>query len=281
MVSLAERRQKVDYLIGTYGVSERRACQVIQIARGTHRSRSRQAKRQQLTQEIVNLSYQYDRMGYRKLYTLLVESGWQVSRETVRLIRKREGLQVRKKQKKRRLLGRSTTDLLKAQYPNHVWSYDFMYDQTEDGRTLKYLTVVDEYTREGLMIEVRRSLTSGDVIRCLSFLFDVYGTPTCIKSDNGPEFIAKCVQDWLSKQHVKVHYVAPGSPWQNGHNESFNGVFRDGCLNKWSFYSISEARRVIEQWLQEYNEVRPHGAINMMTPRAYAALHRQPLQQVA
>ena len=270
-----------DYLREHYAVSERRVCRVIQIARSTHRHRPDQANGIALTGEIVRLSYHYDRFGYRKIYELLVGAGYRVSRETVRLIRKREGLQVRKKQQKKRLLGQSTTELKRAEYPNHVWSYDFVFDQTCEGRTLKHLTVVDEFTKEGLMIEVARSLTSGDVIRVLDYLFDVYGIPSCIKSDNGPEFVAKRVQDWLKEKRVNVRYIDPGSPWQNGTNESFNAVFRDGCLDRWEFYSVAEARRVIEQWLEEYNSIRPHGSIDMMTPRAFAAIHRQQWKQVA
>lgn len=156
-----------------------------------------------------------------------------------------------------------------------------MFDQTTDGRTLKHLTVVDEFTHEGLMIYLHRSITSADVIRCLDYLFELYGVPACIKSDNGPEFVAKRVQNWLKAQRVNVRYIDPGSPWQNGHNESFNGVFRDGCLDRWLFYSVAEARRVVEAWLEEYNTVRPHGSINMMTPRAFAAVHRQAVKQAA
>ncbi len=271
----------VEYLTEVYAVSERRGCRVLALSRSTHRSRPSQARCRELTEEISRLSYRYPRFGYRKIHTLLVNAGYRVSRETVRLIRKREGLQVRKKQKKKRLLGQSTTVLQRALYPNHVWSYDFVFDQTTDGRTLKHLTVVDEFTHEGLMIHLNRSLTSSDVINCLEYLFDLYGVPECIKSDNGPEFVATRVQQWLKERHVKVRYIDPGSPWQNGHNESFNSVFRDGCLDRWSFYSVTEARRVVEQWLIEYNEIRPHGAINMMTPRAFAALHRQPVAKAA
>jgi len=131
------------------------------------------------------------------------------------------------------------------------------------------------------MIGVARSLTSGDVIRVLDYLFDVYSTPCCLKSDNGPEFVARRVQHWLKETRVNVHYIDPGSPWQNGTNESFNAVFRNGCLDRWEFYSVAEARRVIEQWLEEYNTIRPHGSINMLTPRKFAAMHRQALKQVA
>lgn len=281
MVSLADRRLVTEYLINVYEVSERRACQVIDLPRSTHRTRPGQDQRIELTAEIVRLSYAYSRFGYRKIHTLLNNAGWCVSKETVRLIRKREGLQVRKKQRKKRLLGHSTTELQRAQYPNHVWSYDFVFDQTSDGRTLKHLTVVDEFTHEGLMIYVDRSITATDVKGCLQCLFELYGVPDCIKSDNGPEFVAKQVQNWLKDKHVNVRYIDPGSPWQNGHNESFNGVLRDGCLDRWSFYSVAEARRVVDQWLEEYNTIRPHGSINMMTPRAFAQIHRQKLKKAA
>ena len=269
------------YLIKTYEVSERRACKVINLSRSTYRSHPCQAKPIALTGEIVRLSHRYPRFGYRKIHTLLINAGWHVSRETVRRIRKREGLPVRKKQPKKRLLGHSTTELQQAQYPNHVWSYDFVFDQTTDGRTLKHLTVVDEFTHEGLMITVNRSITATDVKGCLQCLFDLYGKPACIKSDNGPEFVAKAVQNWLKEQHIDVHYIDPGSPWQNGHNESFNGTFRDGCLDRWEFYSVAEARRVVDQWLEEYTTIRPHGSINMMTPRAFAQIHRRKLKQAA
>lgn len=281
MVSLAEKRKVVTYLKESYSVSERRACLVANIARSSYRYPPSSAQQADLVKRISELSYQYSRFGYRKIHTLLLNEGFKVSRETVRIIRKREGLQVKKKGKKKRLLGKSTTQLNTALFPNHVWSYDFVHDSTADGRTLKFLTVVDEFTHEGLMIETNRSLTSSDVKRCLKFLFSVYGAPVCIKSDNGPEFVAKEIQRWLKEKHVKTRYIDPGSPWQNGTNESFNGVFRDGCLDRWEFYSLSEARRVVDQWLTEYNEIRPHGSIKQMTPRAFADLHRQPAIKAA
>lgn len=190
MVSLAERRTMTDYLIDFYDVSERHACKVVVLPRSTYRESPSQATRIELTAEIVRLSYQYDQFGYRKIHVLFVNAGWRVDRETVRLIRKRDGLQVQKKQHKKRLLGQSTTVLQQAQYPNHAWRYDFVFDQSEDGRPLKHLTVVDEFTKEGLMIDVQRSITSSTVIHCLDYLFDLYGKLVCIKSDNGPEFVA-------------------------------------------------------------------------------------------
>lgn len=281
MVSLAQRRSMVEYLQRDYAVSQRRACRIAQIARSTCRSRPNQAHCSKMIDVVTTLSYRYPRFGYRKIHTLSLHKGQQVSRERVRLIRKHEGLQVLKTQKKKRLLGCSTTLLKRAEYANHVWSYDFVHDQTEDGRRVKYLTIIDEFTHESLMIWLDRSITSTQVISCLGFLFDLYGKPTCIKSDNGPEFIAKQVQSWLKTRHVQVHYIDPGSPWQNGHNESFNTIFRDGCLNRWAFYSLTEARRVVEQWQDEYNTIRPHGSIGMMTPHEFAAIHRQHLFHVA
>ena len=237
--------------------------------RGTKRNLPRSNKDQELRAEIYRLSYQYPRFGYRKIYHKLKDLGWQVGRERVRVIRKQEGLQVIKKAKKKRLLGKSTSELSKAAYANHVWSYDLVSDQTACGRRFRCLTVIDEYTRYGLEIYTNRSITSGHVKRVLMELFDRWGPPECIKSDNGPEFIAKSIQEWLESAGVKTRYIDPGSPWQNGHNESFNAVFRDGCLDRWLFYSVQEARREIGSWLAEYNTERPHGALAGVPPARY------------
>ena len=269
MVSLASLRGVSEYLQSTYRISERHSCRIISLNRSTKRNTPRTERDQELRAEIHRLSNRYPRFGYRKIYDKLKESDWQVGRERVRLIRKQEGLQVVRKQKKKRLLGTSTTGLSKATYAHHVWSYDLMSDQTACGRRIKCLTVIDEYTRYGLAIYTSRSLTSGHVKRVLAELFEKWGPPTCIKSDNGPEFIAKKIQDWLAKAGVKTRYIDPGSPWQNGHNESFNGVFRDGCLNRWLFYSVQEARRVIGSWLEEYNTERPHGSLAGVPPASY------------
>ncbi len=269
MVSLASQRIVSDYLRSKYQVSERHSCRIIGLNRATKRNKPEANHDQELREEIHRLSVHYPRFGYRKIYYKLKEAGWKIGRERVRLIRKQEGLQVIKKQKKKRLLGKSTTKLSKANYPNHVWSYDLVSDQTACGRRIRSLTVIDEYTRYGLAIYTSRSITSGHVKRVLSELFDQWGPPVCIKSDNGPEFIAKSVQEWLDKAGVKTRYIDPGSPWQNGHNESFNAVFRDGCLDRWLFYSVQEARRVINGWLDEYNIERPHGALAGAPPARY------------
>ena len=269
MVSLASQRIVSDYLRTTFQASERRSCRIISLNRATKRNKPKANRDQELREEIHRLSFHYPRFGYRKIYHKLKDSAWRVGRERVRLIRKQEGLQVIKKQKKKRLLGKSTTELSKANYANHVWSYDLVSDQTACGRRIRCLTVIDEYTRYGLAIYTSRSITSGHVKRVLKDLFEKWGPPACIKSDNGPEFVAKEIQGWLKKAKVKTRYIDPGSPWQNGHNESFNGVFRDGCLDRWLFYSVQEARRVINAWLDEYNIERPHGALAGVTPAIY------------
>lgn len=281
MVSLASLRCVSDYLQSAYRVSERRSCRIINLNRATKRIKSKPNREKELIKEIHLLSEKYPRFGYRKIYDKLKEKGWSVGRERIRLIRKNEGLQVIRKVKKKRLLGKSTAQLSKAEYPNHVWSYDIVSDQTACGKRIRCLTVIDEFTRYGLSIDTGRSITSGHVKRVLHDLFAKWGVPTCIKSDNGPEFVSKQIQHWLKQIGVKTRYIDPGCPWQNGHNESFNGVFRDGCLDRWLFYSVQEARRVIGSWLEEYNTERPHGALNGISPARYVKKIKEKTRKAA
>lgn len=270
-MSLAEKRQAAQYLAGSYPVSERRVCRVVQLARSTKRRRlQRQGQDVVLRGAIHQLATRYPRFGYRKVYFKLQAAGHAVGRDRVRLFRQQEGLQVVKKQKKRRHLGTTTTTLTGAEAPNQVWSYDFVQDQTADGKRLKLLTVLDEFTREGLTLHCDRHVTSGDVLRVLRQLFAARGTPRCLKSDNGPEFIATAVQHWLAEAQVQTRYIDPGKPWQNGHVESFHAVLRDGCLDRWLFLSLHEARALMTAWLYEYNRERPHGALKGLTPTAFA-----------
>jgi putative transposase len=269
MVGLGDRRLGAEHLEGAFAVSERRACQVVGIARSTKRRPSGCLEEVALVAEVHRLSFEYPRFGYRKIHARLRSSGWRVSRERVRLLRRREGLRVPRRAPKRRRRGTSTVDPHRALYPNHVWSYDFVADQTTDGKTLRFLTVIDEYTRRGLWIECARHLTSVDVVRVLEQLVELHGAPTMMKSDNGPEFVAKKVQGWIEDQGIGDRFIDPGSPWQNGHNESFNGVFRDGCLNRWLFESVREAREASEAWLQEYNVERPHGSLGGRVPAVF------------
>jgi putative transposase len=281
VVSLAVKRQAAGYLEQTHGVRERRACRVLSVHRSTKRRQPGDQEHGALRARIHALSERYPRFGYRKIYALLKGDQWHVSRETVRRLRKREGLQVVKKTRKRRPVGTSTAVPTRAAYPNQVWSYDFVRDETTDGRRLKCLTVLEEYTRESVAIHCARSITAGAVVQVLQGLFAQRGTPGYVKSDNGPEFIAHCVTDWLQTHHVHTAFIAPGSPWQNGHNESFNGVFRDGCLDRWLFASVQEARRIINHWREEYNNERPHGALQGLTPAAFAAQWHAVLEPAA
>lgn len=271
MVSLAERRRGAKHLEAEHGVSERRACQVAGISRSTKRRPSGRIEEARLVRRVHELSERYPRWGYRKIHGILRTEGIAIGRDRLRLLRKREGLQVARKARKRRRPGKSTTTVDRALYPNHVWSYDFVADQTADGRRLRFLTVIDEYTRESIWIETARFLNSNDVVRVLEQLVEIRGVPGVIKSDNGPELVCDRVQDWITARGIATKFIEPGSPWQNGHNESFNGVFRDSCLNRWLFVSVREARLVVERWRQEYNEERPHGALGQITPAAYAA----------
>lgn len=271
MVSLAERRRGAEHLEAEHGVSERRACEVIGIWRSSKRRPSGRIEEAKLIRRVHELTERYPRYGYRKIHAILRAEGLCVGRDRLRLIRKREGLGVPLKQRKRRRKGKSTAIVDRALYPNHVWSYDFVADQTVDGRRLRFLTVIDEFTREAIRIECARYLNSHDVVRVLNELVETRGHPAIIKSDNGPEFVADRIQEWIKERPSDTYFIEPGSPWQNGHNESFNGVLRDGCLNRWAFMSVREAKLIVEVWRQEYNEERPHGALNQVTPAAYAA----------
>ena len=260
---MAEELQK------KYSASERKACTLLLLNRQTKRQKSVRQKDIALKERIHRLSEKYPRYGYRKIFDFLKKENFVVSRERVRLIRKQEGLQVIRKQKKKRMLGQSTAKLRQAEHLHHVWSYDLVSDQTADGRRIRCLTIIDEYSRYCLTIQVGRSITANQVKTILQGLFAYWGKPVFIKSDNGPEFVAKEIQNWLKRSGIGVHYIDPGSPWQNCFNESFNGVFRDGCLNRWLFYTVQEARRIIEQWLTEYNHERPHGSLAGKTPVRY------------
>ena len=214
------------------------------------------------------------RFGVERIHRLLVERDWQVNLKRVHRLWKRENMQVpRKQHRRRRFSGGSENSCVRrrAQHKDHVWSYDFLTDRTEEGRQLRLLAVIDEYTRECLAIEVTRSFTAQDVIGVLQYLFAVRGTPRYIRSDNGPEFVAKRVRRWLERADVRTLFIAKGSPWENGYVESFNGKLRDELLNRELFLSTEEARWVIDRWRLDYNHHRIHSALEYQTPAAYAA----------
>jgi transposase InsO family protein len=254
---------------------------VIGQPRSTQRYKaSRKTDEEALCSYIIKLATQYGRYGYRRITALLRDGGWQVNHKRVERIWRQEGLKVPKKQPKRgRLwLNDGSCVRLRPTQRNHVWSYDFVMDRTHDGRPIKILTLIDEYSRQCLALVVDRSIKSDDVLHTLSNLFLIYGIPENIRSDNGPEFTAKTVRRWLERIGVKTAFIEPGSPWENGYNESFNGKLRDEVLNREIFYTIKEARVVIENWRKEYNTTRPHSSLGYQppAPEAVEALTFEP-----
>ena len=228
-----------------------------------------------LRESIIQLALKYGRYGYRRITALLQQDGWQVNHKRVERIWREEGLRVPKKQPKRgRLwLNDGSCVRLRPMHRNHVWSYDFVADRTRDGRSMKMLTVIDEYSRECLAIVTERNLKSDDVLDCLTEMFIRHGAPEYIRSDNGSEFTAKVVRRWLSNIGVQTLYIEPGSPWENGYIESFNGKFRDELLNGEIFYTLKEAKTLIEKWRLEYNTFRPHSSLNYRPPAPEAYLN--------
>ena len=250
-------------------MSERFACRVL----GQHRSTQRKVPRGRadedaLAADIIALASQYGRYGYRRITALLREAGWAVNVKRVERIWRREGLKVPQKQpKKSRLwLNDGSCIRLRPERSNHVWSYDFVEARTHDGRKFRMLNVIDEFSRECLAIRIDRKLRSADVIDVLSDLFILRGVPDHIRSDNGPEFVAKAVRDWIAAVGARTAYIEPGSPWENGYCESFNAKLRDELLNGEIFYSLAEARIVIESWRHHYNTKRPHSSLGYRPP---------------
>lgn len=252
-----------------YGVSERRACYVLGQSRTSHRYKIlRPLKNTCLTQDIIRLASQYGRYGYRRITALLKAEGWKVNHKRVERIWRTEGLKVPAKQPKRRRLHLYDGSCIRLRpcWTNHVWSYDFVKERLHNGKAFRMLTVIDEYSRRCLAIKVGYQLKSEEVLETLAELFMREGTPDYIRSDNGSEFTARSVQKWLAQLSVKTAYITPGSPWENGYNERFNGSLRDELLNGEIFYTLLEAKTLIEKWRIHYNEVRPHKSLNYQPP---------------
>ena len=256
-------------------VSERRACKVLDQSRSTQRHVPRVSDDEEaLTKRIVELAEQFGRYGYRMITGLLRNEGWRVNHKRVERIWRREGLKVPKKQPKRKRLWLNDGSCirLRPKHKNHVWSYDIVYERTHDGRPLRILTIIDEYTRESLAISVGRRVTSESVIEQLTDLFIRKGLPEHIRSDNGSEFTAKAIRHWLERLGVKTLFIEPGSPWENGYIESFNGKLRNELLNGEIFTTLLEAQVLIEQWRKEYNQIRPHSSLGYRPPAPKAIL---------
>ena len=264
-----------------FTVSERFACMVL----GQHRSTQRKKPRgrpdeEALTADIIRLASRYGRYGYRRITVMLRSEGWTVNAKRVERIWRREGLKVPQKQpKKGRLwLNDGSCVRLRPEHPNHVWSYDFVEGRTHNGRKFRMLNIIDEFTRECLAIRIDRKLNSTDVIDVLSDLFILRGVPGHVRSDNGPEFIAKAVREWIVAVGAKTAFIEPGSPWENGYCESFNSKLRDELLNGEIFYSLAEAKVIIEAWRRYYNTERPHSSLGYKPPAPEALIWPAPLR---
>ena len=239
------------------------------VSRSTlHYQFRKQEDEEELRLALIRLAKQYGRYGYRKIAHLLCIEGWNVNHKRVERLWSEEGLQLPQRHKKRKPLYHKDSSVirLRPQYQNHIWSIDFVHDKLSNGRPYKMLTVLDEYTREALCVTVRPKMNADDVLEALYELLMKRGKPEYIRSDNGPEFIATALQLWLIKIGIKPIQIYPGSPWENGYNERFNGTLRHEILNAEWFHTIKQAQTAINIWLKQYNNIRPHHALNMRTP---------------
>lgn len=265
MVSSQARREQVA-LACERGLSKRRACELLEIARSGLTYRSVRAERDAPTIEAMKrLAAQYPRYGYRRIRVFLRREGYGMSRHRAHRLWRLAGLQLPRRRPRRRV-ATSRPRPLPPMAPNHVWAYDFVFDGCANGQSLKCLTVIDEFTRECLTIDVAGSIRSKRVIEVLGRLISEHGAPCYLRSDNGPEFVSRAILEWLAGERIETALIDPGKPWQNGMDESFNGKFRDECLSVEWFRSRAEARVVIETWRRHYNHVRPHSSLQELTP---------------
>lgn len=274
MVSVPARREQVGYATGR-GLSQRRACTLVKVGRSALRYRSRRAtKDAPVLARMRELAAQYPRYGYRRVRIFLGRDGYPMSDGRALRLWQAAQLQVPRKRPRRRVAS-SRPRPAAPTGPNQVWSYDFVFDHCANGQQLKCLTVMDEWTKEGLAIDVAGSLRSRRVIEVLARLVSERGAPQFLRSDNGPEFVSKALLGWIVEQGIGTALIEPGKPWQNGVNESFNGKFRDECLSLEWFRSRAEAKVVIEQWRQHFNAVRPHSSLGYLTPAVFAAQQQE------
>ena len=251
------------------GVSERRACRVVGHARATQRHHAAvPSDEPPLVSRLIALASAYGRYGYRRVTALLRREGWRVNHKRVARLWRREGLKVPQKQAKRGRLWLADGSCVRQRptHRHHVWAYDFVADRTHEGRPLKMLAVVDEYSRECLALVVARRLRATDVLETRADLFVTHGAPRYLRSDNGPEFTANLVREWLQALAGQTLFIERGSPWENGYVESFNGKLRDELLARETFYTLTEAKVLIERWRWQYNTVRPHSALGYRPP---------------
>lgn len=258
--------------------SGRAACRILRLSRATYwyRGRPPSAREEQLLRRMKELSEKHPRYGYRRIAALLREEGWKVGKRHIQRLRRNAGLRVPPTKRKAVRQGISTGLPTKADHRGHVWTWDFISDATVRGGSLRMLTILDEHTRECHVLRADRALRSADVLEWLKRAIEEHGAPKFLRSDNGPEFIAREVQRWLSENQIKTIYIDPGSPWQNGFVESFHGRFRDECLNREQLWTLTEARVVVEDYRREYNTFRPHSRLGYQSPARFAAKTRTP-----
>jgi len=268
----AERRAAVRFLTGRWELSERAACGLAGIGRSSLAYRSRRKDEPDLVNDLKALARRHPRYGYRRLWSMLRRQGWPaVNVKRVRRLCVEHGLRLKRKARRKRHGQRVGAFPCAAEHANHVWTCDFVHDACGSGRKLKMLTVVDEFTRECHRIEVATRLGGHSVLAVMQDLFARHGVPQFLRSDNGPEFIAKALKLGLARSGCGATYIDPGSPWQNGRCESFNGKFRDECLNLEVFHHPDHARAVTELWRRQYNRERPHSSLGYLTPSEFAA----------
>lgn len=270
MVSPSAKRRAVKISQEEGWGNQAQACRALGLARSSYyRVGQVSMESHRVRREVQELSGRHPRYGYRRITALLRREGFEVNAKRVARIRREEGLKVSKKQRRTKRVGISTAERLKAERTRQVWSWDFVADQTENGSSFRILTLIDEYTRECLATHAAWSIRAVDVITVLEAAIARYGAPEHIRSDNGPEFIAYAIQDWLQKAAIKTIYITPGSPWENGHIESFHDKLRDECLNREIFGTLREARVILESWRVEYNDLRPHSSLGYLSPSEY------------
>lgn len=259
--------------VGAGLCSGRAACRYLRVPRGTYwyRGKAPTDREVKMIARIKELSQEHARYGYRRIAALLRREGWAVGKRHVQRLRRGLGLRVPARRRRLSRRGTSTGLPTRAEYRGHVWSWDFISDATSRGGSLRMLTILDEHTRECHVLRADRALKSADVIEWMGKAIAEHGAPAFLRSDNGPEFIAKAVQHWLAEHRIKTLYIEPGSPWQNGFVESFHGRFRDECLHREQLWTLTEARVVIEDFRSHYNNHRPHSKLGYISPKRFAA----------
>lgn len=270
MVTPQAKKSCLKWIIDKYFLSERRACKLVGIHRATVRYKTKKADETWLIEKIKTIAYEKRRFGYRRIHIMLKRENIVINHKKVFRIYKKLGLKVLKRSGRKKALG-TRGNFLKAKYKNHKWSLDFVHDALVDGRKIRLLTIIDEYTKECLQIAVDTSLNGRRVVKELEKLIKERGKPEMITSDNGTEFTSNYLLRFCSEKSINWHYIQPGKPYQNGNIESFNGKLRDECLNENLFLSLSEAQRIIANWREEYNSFRPHTALFGKTPREVAS----------